>query len=134
MHGRRRHAARALATRLCQSCSLSFGSFLGHAVDVGVAGDSAQPKMAQFVTSWLNTDVGLSREVGHLERDFASGYLFAELIFKAFGEEILPLEELQGRFDNAVRQSPDCDKLQKTLAQVKKKKAQSKTSICQMIL
>lgn len=38
--------------------------------------------MSELIVSWLNTDVGLSRKVSSIERDFANGYLFGELLHK----------------------------------------------------
>ena len=55
--------------------------------------------MSAFIFSWLNNDVGLSREVTSIERDFASGYLWAELISKLL-PNVLDTDQLKESFQN----------------------------------
>lgn len=38
--------------------------------------------MAELIANWLNEEVGLSKRVTNFEEDFASGYLFGELLYK----------------------------------------------------
>jgi hypothetical protein len=38
--------------------------------------------MAELLANWLNEEVGLSKKIGNFEEDFASGYLFGELLYK----------------------------------------------------
>jgi hypothetical protein len=38
--------------------------------------------MAELLAQWLNEEVGLSKTVTNFEDDFASGYLFGELLYK----------------------------------------------------
>ena len=37
---------------------------------------------AELIRSWLNDDVGLSRQVGSFEDDLANGYLIGELLHR----------------------------------------------------
>jgi hypothetical protein len=38
--------------------------------------------MSDILLTWLNTEVDLTRQVSHLEKEFANGYLLGELLYK----------------------------------------------------
>jgi len=38
--------------------------------------------MAEILATWLNEEVGLSKQVANFEEDFSSGYLLGELLWK----------------------------------------------------
>ena len=38
--------------------------------------------MSEYLISWLNNEIRLSKKITNIPKDFNNGYLFAELLYK----------------------------------------------------